>query len=188
MTRDPARRAGAPDPDPAPIMSRVDFESLPDSARIWIFAADRELEPDEEHGLLDAVDGFLDDWTAHGTPLRGARSWRYHRFLLVGVDEEAAPPSGCSIDALVRVLKEKERELDVRFLDNAPVWYRDVGGIATADRPDFRARAREGEVTPETVVFDNSLTRMEELREGKWERPARESWHGRVFFPRIAAE
>jgi len=182
-----ADRAAPPEPAAVLSMARVDFESLPDSARIWIFAADRELEPEEERELLDAVDDFLEEWNAHGTPLRGARSWRYHRFLIVGVDEEAAPPSGCSIDALVRVLKEKERELDVGLLDNAPVWYRGRRGVRTAPRSEFREMAKSGEVTPGTVVFDNSLTRMEDLREGAWERPARESWHGRVFFPEVAA-
>lgn len=169
-------------------MPRIDFDDLPDSARIWIFAADRDLRPEEERLFLDAVDDFLDAWNAHGTLLEGARSWRYHRFLLVGVDEEAAPPSGCSIDALIRVLKKKERELDVGFLDNAPVWYRGRHGIETAARADFRRMARDGEVTPETVVFDNTLTRMSDLREGEWETTARESWHGRAFFPEVVAE
>lgn len=163
-------------------MPRVDFDALPDSARVWIFAAERPLEPGERSRLLDAVDGFLEDWNAHGAPLRGGRSWRYGRFLLVGVDEAAAPPSGCSIDALVRVLKEKERELGVELLNHAPVLFRDGDGVRRVSRADFKALARQGDVGPGTVVFDNSVTRMEALREGRWETPARESWHGDAFF------
>jgi hypothetical protein len=37
-------------------------------------------------------------------------------------------------------------------------------------------------VTPSTPVFDNTITTVGELREGAWERPAAESWHGRAFF------
>lgn len=162
-------------------MSRVSFDDLPGSARVWVFPADRPLEDGERGELLSAVDRFLEEWNAHGTDLRGARDWRYGRFLIVGVDEEAAPPSGCSIDALVRVFKEKERELDVRLLDRAPVWYRDDGRIRSVSRAEFRDLARSGEVGPDTVVFDASVTRMTEVREGTWETPVRESWHASLL-------
>lgn len=158
-------------------MPRVSFDELPESARVWIFPADRRLEGPDRDELLAAVDDFLDGWNAHGTPLRGARDLRHDRFLIVAVDEEAAPPSGCSIDALVRVFKEKERELDVRLLDRSPIWYRDDGRIRAVARGEFRDLAREGEVGPQTVVFDPSVTRMDEVREGRWEKKAAESWH-----------
>ncbi|NNM32841.1 MAG: hypothetical protein HKO53_07225, partial [Gemmatimonadetes bacterium] len=87
-------------------MRLPDLEHLPDDARIWIFAADRPMPENESRAVLEAVDGFLEDWAAHGVPLSGARDWRHDRFLVVGVDESLAPPSGCSIDALVRVLKD----------------------------------------------------------------------------------
>lgn len=159
-------------------MPSVPFDALPADARIWIFAADRPLEPSEREGISEAVDGFLETWNAHGIPLQGGREWRYGRFLLVGVDEAAAPPSGCSIDALVRVFKELEEELDVTLLDRSPIWYRDEGGIRCVSRSEFRELASAGAVGPETVVFNGAVTRMEELRQGGWELPAGESWHG----------
>lgn len=163
-------------------MPRIPFDELPESARVWIFAADRALAEGEERRLLDAVDAFLEGWKAHGTPLRGGRRWRDGRFLVVGVDEDAAPPSGCSIDALVRVLKEEERELDISLLDHGRVFYREGGEIRRASRAEFRRLAEEGRVGPETAVFDTSIVRMERLRDGAFETPARESWHGRAFF------
>lgn len=167
-------------------MPRIPFDELPESARIWIFAADRALEGSEKRRLLEAVDGFLEEWNAHGTPLRGGRLLRDGRFLIVGVDEASAPPSGCSIDALVRVMKEKEREMDVSLLDHAPVHYRDGEEVRRVSRAQFRELAEGGRVDPETRVFDTSITRMEALREGAFESPARESWHGRAFFGETA--
>ena len=164
-------------------MRVVGLERFAGSARIWIFSAERELDRDEEDALLGTVDNFLDEWAAHGVPLRAARSWRYQRFLIVGVDLAAAPPSGCSIDALVKVLKVLEGRLGIRFLGNEAVWYRDEAGfIRQASRLRFRALAREGRVTPGSVVFDNSITALSELRAGRWEGPARERWHA-AFFP-----
>ncbi len=165
-------------------MTDAGLDGFPGSARIWIFGADRELGAAEAEELLVAVDDFLQGWTAHGVPLRAARSWRYGRFLIVGVDTETVPPSGCSIDALVRVLRGMEDRLDARFLGNEAVWYRDGSGdVRRASRPEFRALAREGGVAPESVVFDNSITALAQLRAGRWEGPASERWHA-VFFGR----
>lgn len=163
-------------------MTRIPFSELPDDARLWVFGTDRALDEAEERRLLDAVDHFLENWKAHGRPLDAAREWRHGRFLLVAVDESTAPPSGCSIDSMVHLLKELEEDLGVTLVDNAPVWFRDGDGVRRASRADFLARAREGVVNLDTPVFDNTVMRVGSLREGEWERPARESWHAKAFF------
>lgn len=167
-------RASAQDP----------FAPLPDSARLWTFGVSRSLAPDEEALLLSEVDGFLAGWKAHGHPLAAARDWRHGRFLLVAVDDRVTPPSGCSIDALVRRLKELEDRMDVEMVGGGPIWYRDGGPdgpIRRISRAAFTELAAQGEITGETVVFDPSLTRLEGLRQGKWEIPARQSWHARLI-------
>ena len=164
-------------------MPRVDLQQLPDDARLWVFGAERPLGEDEERDLLTEVDAFLGGWQAHGAPLTCARDWRYGQFLLVGVDERSVPPSGCSIDSMVRVLKVVEERLGARLVDNTPIWYREGEEVKRVARSDFRALARSGAVGPLTTVFDNTLTRLGQLRVGEWERPAAESWHGRAFLP-----
>lgn len=160
------------------------FDPLPDSARLWTFGVSRPLSDDEEARLLAAVDRFLDGWKAHGHPLAAARDWRYGRFLLVAVDDRVTPPSGCSIDALVRTLKELEGEMEVEIVGGAPVWYRDggpEGPVRRVTRGEFREAAAEGGIDDETIVFDPTLTRLGELRRGRWELPAAESWHSRLM-------
>jgi len=163
-------------------MPRVPFRDLPDDARLWIFPVSRALSPDEEEGVLARVDDFLDEWDAHDRPLRAGRDWREGHFLLVAVDESTAPPSGCSIDSLVRILKDEGAALGASFLDHGPVWYRKEGEVCRAERSRFRALAAEGSVGAETRVFDNTVTRLGSVREGEWEKPAARSWHGKAFF------
>ena len=103
-------------------------------------------------------------------------------FLLVGVDEDASQPSGCSIDALVNRLEALAKSMGMALVDHAPVWYRDGDAIRAVSREEFRALAGSGEVGPETPVFDTTLTRISALRATGLERPARESWHGKAFF------
>ena len=163
-------------------MPRVPFDTLPDHGRLWVFPASRVLTDHESEAFLGAVDDFLDQWSAHGTPLRSARELREDRFLLVGVDVDAAGPSGCSIDALVNRLRALGKELDVTLIDHAPIWYREGGEVRTVPRAEFRSLAGTGAVGPTDQVFDTTLTRVEEARDGSLERPASDTWHGRAFF------
>ena len=163
-------------------MSRLPFDRLPDSARLWVFAAARPLSPDEQHALLTAVDAFLDQWNAHRVPLDCARELRLDQFLFVGVDEEAAGVSGCSVDSLVRTMKSLGHELGVELLDHASVFYRDGGTVRRVSRDDFGEAAARGAVNPETIVFDNTIGTTAALRAGRWEAPAATTWHGRAFF------
>ena len=163
-------------------MPMVPFEALPDASRLWVFGVERSLAEAEQESFLSAVDRFLETWVAHGIPLTCGRDWRWGRFLLVAVDEASAPPSGCSIDAMVGVLRAQERLLGVRFLDNTPIWFLAHGEVRRISRSEFDRLAEEGTVSPDTVVFDNTVTRLKDARLGRWESPARETWHQKVFF------
>lgn len=165
-------------------MSLVEFETLPDDARLWCFAADRPPTPAETGRLLDDMSRFLDEWAAHGAPLRVGLEWRDHRFLLVAVDESAAGASGCSIDALTHHLGELEEELGLELRDAAPVWYRDpatAGSVGRVSRAEFRELAERGAVDGDTIVFDLTVERLADVRAGRWEVAARDAWHARLL-------
>jgi len=163
-------------------MPRVPFADLPDHGKLWVFPLSRTLNSEEVEACMAVVDAFLDQWAAHGAPLRSGREVRDERFLLVGVDVDAEAPSGCSIDALVNQLRRLGQDLSMSLIDHSPVWYRDGEEIRTASRSEFRSLATGGAVGPDSRVFDTSLTRVEQARDGSLEKPARESWHGRAFF------
>ena len=164
-------------------MPLVPFDQLQDDARLWVFQASRALTPQERDSLLEQIDAYLGDWKAHGAPLRTGREVEYDRFLLVAADESATGASGCSIDGLTGAIREAERRLGVTFTDNASLWFRGKTGVLRrVSRDDFRTLANTGEVDPDTTVFDNTITTLDAMRGGRWELPARSSWHARVFF------
>lgn len=163
-------------------MPQVRFEELPEDARVWIFSAERALAPDEKDRLLAHVDRFIGQWAAHDLPLTAGRELRYDRFLFVAVDQRMAGPSGCSIDALVRQMRGLEQELGVELVNHGPVVFRAGDEIRRVRRDQFAALASAGEVGPQTTVFDNTLTRLGDVRSGRWETPAADAWHARAFF------
>ena len=162
-------------------MPLVPFASLPDDARLWVFAAAAPLDDGAEHRLLDAVDRFLDGWAAHGHPLRAAREWRDGRFLAVGVDQSTAGASGCSIDGLYRALRALEPQLGTTLLGGGRVFWRDAqGAVRGAERGDFAdlaAREPGGDATP---VFDTTVATAGDWRT-RFERPLRDSWHAQLL-------
>ena len=161
-------------------MPIVPFDTLPDSARIWVFASDRALPGAAADSLLAAVDQFLADWKAHGIPLRCAREWRDGRFLAVGVDVTAENASGCSIDGLFRTLQQLERTVGSRLVGGGRVFYRTKSGIETASYEEFGDRIRSGDVATETPVFDTTLTDVVNWRT-RFEQPAGRGWTARFF-------
>jgi hypothetical protein len=163
-------------------MPRQPFDRLPDSARLWVFAATRPLDAAERDALLGAVDAFLDQWNAHRVPLDCGRDLRYDQFLMVGVDQEAAGVSGCSVDALVRTMKGLGQQLGVELVDHASVFYREGEAVRRLSRDDFADAATHGVVTEQTTAFDNTVQTAGALRSGAWEAPAARTWHGRAFF------
>lgn len=162
-------------------MPRVEFDQLPPNARVWIFASDRPLHEEEANILLEDVDAFLEQWKAHGAPLRNARDWREDRFLAIGVDPTAEQASGCSIDGLFRALQAMEGRLATSLVGGGRIFYRDAKGRPQlALRKEVPAFFATGEITSDTPVFDTSLTDATAYRE-RFERAARDTWVGSLF-------
>ena len=167
-------------------MPGVPFVTLPDSARIWVFASPQPILGPDAEALLEAAEEFVRVWAAHGADVVGGLDWRYDHFLLVAADEAATGVSGCSIDALFDSLRGLERSLGITLLDNSPVWYRADGRqIRVASRAEFRELVGAGEIADDTTVFDNTVGTLKQVREGEWERPFAESWHRRAFTARV---
>ena len=49
-------------------MPLVPLGSLPDDARLWVFAAERALAPAEAEAVLGTVDAFLGVWRRTAIP------------------------------------------------------------------------------------------------------------------------
>src|SRR6185437_2319196 len=147
-------------------MPLVPFDSLPASARVWIFASDAPLTGDRAARLLAEVDGYLAQWKAHGHPLTCGRTWRDDRFLAVAVDQSNAYASGCSIDGLFRMLQTLQPALGKSMVGGGQVHYRDpTGALRSATREAFAALSSTGDVTNETPVFDTTVATAGEWRD-----------------------
>ena len=158
----------------------IEFKNLPDNARVWVYQASRKLSEEEVDILKPKTEAFLEQWTAHGQDLEAAFEVRYNRFIILGLNQENASASGCSIDASVKFIQSLEKEFEIDLLDKMNVTFYNGQFIAHKSLSDFRKMAKARSVSANTVVFNNLVNTKAEYLEN-WEVPAKESWHNRFL-------
>lgn len=158
------------------------FSDLPAHARLWIYTTDQPLAPETEALVSAQLMQFMNAWQSHGRKVLGDFLIHEHRFILISADIPDAEISGCGIDASVHALEEAGKRHGFSLLSGLSVLFRDEQGqITSVPRGAFRKMVRSEEVTGDTTVFDTSLVLLQDVRDGKFELPARSSWHATVF-------
>lgn len=158
----------------------VDFNTLPDHSRIWVYQSNRKLSEKEVTVISPKADAFLKQWTAHGDDLEAGFEIKYNRFIVIGLNQANASASGCSIDASVHFIQSLEDELEVDLLDKMNVTFYNGEFIAHKSLSDFKKMVKNRSVSPNTVVFNNLVNTKAEYLE-HWEVPAKDSWHSRFL-------
>ena len=158
----------------------VDFNTLPETSRVWIYQANRSFSETELEEIIAKLDVFIENWTAHGSDLQAGYELKYKRFIIFGLNQGMNAASGCSIDASVNFIMELEQSYKVDLLDKMNVSYKQGEYVAYKSLTDFRKMAKDKAVSKNTIVFNNLVTNKAEYLEN-WEVPASESWHNRFI-------
>jgi hypothetical protein len=163
----------------------VDFEKLPDSARVWVYQANRFLTDSEVKSVETALQPALSQWAAHGQPLLASGQVINNRFVVISVDEGYNLPSGCSIDASVRTLQEISRQIDqgngpLDFFDRSAAVQLADGSVQTFPLSSLKTAVTDGLIKPGTTVFNTLVQTKAEFLTG-WHIQAAESWLKRYF-------
>lgn len=158
----------------------IPFQKLPDSARIWIYQSNRKFTEDEMSGLQEELKKFIHQWTVHGADLSASFDIRYQRFIILGVDEDFAATSGCSIDSSVHFIQHLQEKFGVDLLDKMNVTFKQGEYIAYKDLLEFKKMVKDKAVSAKTMVFNNLVNTKAEM-DDYWEVPLEESWHKRFL-------
>ncbi|MFD2932205.1 hypothetical protein [Spirosoma flavum] len=158
----------------------IDFDKLPDTARVWVYQADRPFTDGEVKIIEEALQPALSQWAAHGQPLLASAQVIKNRFVIIGVDEGYNLPSGCSIDASVRTLQEIGREVSADFFNRSAAIQVADGSVQTLALPAIKKAVTDGLLTPDTTVF-NTLVKTKADFLSDWRIRAADSWLKRYF-------
>ncbi|MBT4915882.1 MAG: ABC transporter ATPase [Formosa sp.] len=156
----------------------VDFDSLAENSRVWIYQSNRSFTKDELVDISDKLIVFLNNWVAHGLNLEAGFEIKYKRFIIIALDQDKQSVTGCSIDASVKFIQELEILYSVNLLDKMNVSYKQGDYVAYKTLTDFKKMAKDKAVSKKTIVFNNLVNSVGEYKQF-WEVPASESWHSR---------
>lgn len=158
----------------------VSFDSIPDTARVWIFPSSRTLNNEQLEQLQHLASSFLETWTAHDHALHASFHCSHAHFLVFTVDESRTGASGCSIDKLHRFVKSCEPMFQVQFFDRLKVAIPQEEGVQLQPVSEVEKAIAEGRLTGDQPVFDSTVATMEEFRTG-FVKPLRQTWLNRYL-------
>ncbi len=158
----------------------VDFNTLPEESRVWIYQANRSFTDEELDEIKAKMSTFLEQWTAHGSDLQAGFSIEYKRFIIIALNQNLNMATGCSIDASVHFIQQLENDYNVDLMDKMNVSYKQGEYVAYKSLLDFKKMAKDRAISKNTIVFNNLVTNIAEFKEN-WEVPASESWHSRFL-------
>ena len=154
----------------------VDFNTLPEESRVWIYQANRSFTEQELEEIQEKLNIFIENWTAHGSDLQAGYTIKYKRFIVLGLNQDLNKATGCSIDASVHFIQQLEKEYDVDLMDKMNVSYKQGKYVAYKTLTDFRKMAKDKAISKNTIVFNNLVnTRLE--FDSKWRTAVKNSWH-----------
>lgn len=154
------------------------YAELPDSSRVWVYTASRQLSEGEQTDIQHKLNGFVKEWTAHRHALEAVAEIRNGRFLILAVDESQAGASGCSIDASVRFLQDLGNKYKVDFLDRMTFFADNGEGFLPYAHTAFTEAYQRGELTDESPVVDPLVNTKAQL-DSAFVKPLKDSWHKR---------
>ncbi|WP_430468236.1 ABC transporter ATPase [Winogradskyella ouciana] len=158
----------------------VDFDTLPEESRVWIYQANRSFTEEEIAELESKIETFITAWTAHGKDLQAGYKIVYKRFIVIALNQNLNNATGCSIDASVHFIQQLEKEYNVDLMDKMNVSFKQGEFVAYKPLVDFKTMAKNRSVSKNTIVFNNLVTNIAEFKDN-WEVPASESWHSRFI-------
>ena len=158
----------------------VTFDKISDDSRIWIFQSNQLISNIDIESLEKKIDAFLSSWTSHGDQLMVASKIKYNLFIIIALDESCSTASGCSIDKLVKFIKNIENEYQISLLDRLDLSYRDKNKISVLRLDDFKRKILEKKINNDTIVFNNLINLKSDLNDN-WEIPLNRSWHQKLI-------
>ena len=147
----------------------VDFDTISDHSRIWIYASEKKLINDQKNYILKTVSTHLQNWEAHRKPLTAGVSILENHFIVIALDEAGNEVSGCSIDILQNNIQEIEKELSISLMNRLNIFYKEGGDIRCV--PAFRLGSVAG---PDTLFYDLTIQKKSDL--DCYLKPIREGW------------
>jgi len=158
----------------------VDFQKLPDNAKVWIYQSNRKFYPTEIEELKTKIEVFLSSWKNADIDIIASYQFLYNRFIIFSVDETLDKLGIDAIDASVAFILQLQADYNIELLDKLNVCFKQGEFVQYKELKEFKKLLKSKSISEKTIVFNNLINTKEEL-ENNWEIPLEDSWHNRFL-------
>lgn len=155
----------------------VEFETLSEEARVWIYPCNRKFYPQEIDKLEGELKAFVENWL--GEEVKTSFQLLYNRFVVFAL-ESNAQISNQDVDKQVAFILKLQQQYEVELLDKMNVCFKQGEFVQYKEIKEFKKLLKNRSVNAKTVVFDNLIQTKYDL-ENFWEVPITESWYSRFL-------
>ncbi|MFT4152529.1 hypothetical protein [Parafilimonas sp.] len=146
-----------------------------DRSRVWVYQASRLFTVSEALQIEDILNGLAANWKAHGVPVKGYANLFFGQFIILMADETATGVSGCSIDSVVRIIQQIEKQFGVEMFNWQNLAFVVKDKVQVIPRQQFNYALENNFITPDTLFFNNVVATKKDLEEN-WIIPVKDSW------------
>ena len=149
----------------------VDFNTISDESRIWIYASENKLTNNQKDYILNFMSFHLQEWKAHNIPLTSAVTILENHFIIIALDESKNLATGCSIDTLQKNVQEIESHLSISLMNRLNIFYK----IDLDDKIVCISINKLRDKVDESALFYD-LTIQKKCDLLTWCKPIKEGW------------
>ena len=155
----------------------ADFDPL---SRVWIYQGSRPFSLSEVLTVEDMLNGFSQQWHAHGAGVKNFATVFFGQFILLMADETHTHVSGCSTDSSVRMIKEIEKQFNLSLFDRQTLAFVVKDKVQLLPMNQLAYAVENNFITADTLYFNNTVQTKKEL-ENDWLLKVKDSWLARKF-------
>ena len=142
--------------------------------KVWTYVIGKHLSPQQLAELQALGEEFVKSWTAHEQKLAAGFEIYKERILIIRVNESVHNASGCSIDKLLRFIKEMEQRFHTEMLNRLLVTYQLNNTLEVVHATAVKELLEKQKLGPDTLVYNTAVASEDEL--SRWEQPLKETW------------
>ena len=142
--------------------------------KVWIYLSDKALKGELLNSVLNEGSEFVQNWKAHEMPLNATFEVLNDRFIVVSVDETTYNASGCSIDKLLRLIKQLEADHKIQLLNRLLVGYKTQNGVEVVPSSLIKEKLASKQLDENTLIYNVAVSDSKEFE--NWLQPLKETW------------
>jgi len=158
----------------------VDFDTLNDTSRVWIYQSNKAFSSEEVKELEPLLENFTGQWQSHGAPVNASFKVLLNQFIILAVDDLGPGVGGCSIDSSVHFMQELEKKLNISLLNKSDMAFLANDVIKILPFNKVKEAITNKLLSKDDYYFNNTVTQLNQFKKD-WKQKLENSWVAKYF-------